>query len=258
MQHITALLHEYGIDGALNLLVPDMAEPVYYLAVPQPQATTLWQTLRQRVHHTGYWPILLGNAEEVTIFQDWLGEDTQREPPPQAQIATSLALDPHDSFQHVYTFNYGDEPEIDLPTYLQLVRGKWPAYQIPTPKLAVLSDPITHIAYESIALGLVPTTVSWQIPAFFYYGNWNGCPPTTTHCAILRYWEEQYGAEIVSAMHDTLELHVRLPPQTRDAALTLAEEQFAYCPDIVEQGVESVSALAAHLLDSPLWYFWWD
>jgi hypothetical protein len=46
-----------------------------------------------------------------------------------------------------------------------------------------------------------------------------------------------------------------VPVATIRAATGLSR---AYCPDIVEQGVESVSALAAHLLDSPLWYFWWD
>jgi hypothetical protein len=28
--------------------------------------------------------------------------------------------------------------------------------------------------------------------------------------------------------------------------------------DIVDQGCESISNLAATLLNSPYWYFWWD
>ena len=48
------------------------------------------------------------------------------------------------------------------------------------------------------------------------------------------------------------------PPADRKAALALAGEQQAYCLDIVEQGVGSTAALAATLLEAPVWYFWWD
>jgi hypothetical protein len=38
----------------------------------------------------------------------------------------------------------------------------------------------------------------------------------------------------------------------------LAQEQYAYCEDIVEQGTGSLANLAATLLDAPTWHFWWD
>jgi hypothetical protein len=38
----------------------------------------------------------------------------------------------------------------------------------------------------------------------------------------------------------------------------LAQAQYVYCPDIVDQGVESIEALAATLLGDPRWFFWWD
>jgi hypothetical protein len=44
----------------------------------------------------------------------------------------------------------------------------------------------------------------------------------------------------------------------RDAATTLAVEQFTYAYDIVEQGTQSIEALAAILLGGPMWFFWWD
>jgi hypothetical protein len=58
--------------------------------------------------------------------------------------------------------------------------------------------------------------------------------------------------------HDVLEFRVARPPTSRDAALALAESQYYYCPDIVEQGMESIEALALSLLKSKIWYFWWD
>lgn len=33
---------------------------------------------------------------------------------------------------------------------------------------------------------------------------------------------------------------------------------YALCADIVDQGTESIEALAAQLLVSNSWFFWWD
>jgi hypothetical protein len=37
-----------------------------------------------------------------------------------------------------------------------------------------------------------------------------------------------------------------------------ALEQYAYCPDLVDQGTKSLAALAATLQDAGVWYAWWD
>jgi hypothetical protein len=55
-----------------------------------------------------------------------------------------------------------------------------------------------------------------------------------------------------------LEAHVSRPPTAFDAALELAREQYAYCPDIVDQGAMTVERLAQTLENETLWYFWWD
>ena len=55
-----------------------------------------------------------------------------------------------------------------------------------------------------------------------------------------------------------MNIKVARKPETRAAALDLAREQFAYCSDIVEQGVGTLSALAASLMENDWWYFWWD
>jgi hypothetical protein len=46
----------------------------------------------------------------------------------------------------------------------------------------------------------------------------------------------------------------------RSGALRLAAEHFEYCTDRVYQSTdeETLEALAAQLLDAPVWYFWWD
>ncbi len=42
--------------------------------------------------------------------------------------------------------------------------------------------------------------------------------------------------------------------------MEVAQEQYAFCPDVVDQGGEdaTVGALADTLRQSDKWYFWWD
>jgi len=35
-------------------------------------------------------------------------------------------------------------------------------------------------------------------------------------------------------------------------------EMYSYCPDIIDQGVGTLEALAADLMAGHWWYFWWD
>lgn len=72
------------------------------------------------------------------------------------------------------------------------------------------------------------------------------------------YTHEAYGAELVSLSSDVLELQVARPPSTRAQALSLAQEHYAYCRDIVEQGCGSLAALSRVLTGGHSWYFWWD
>jgi hypothetical protein len=40
--------------------------------------------------------------------------------------------------------------------------------------------------------------------------------------------------------------------------LRLAREHYLYCNDVVDQGTNDLSTLAALLAASDWWYFWWD
>ena len=78
------------------------------------------------------------------------------------------------------------------------------------------------------------------------------------HVAAFRSWQDRYGAVPVVIRRDIIEFKVARRPATREEALALAAEMYAYCPDIVDQGVGTVPALAATLMVSDWWYFWWD
>jgi hypothetical protein len=100
---------------------------------------------------------------------------------------------------------------------------------------------------------------SEEIPSVLGWGAFNACPAPEEHVAVLRYWRQRYGAQLQAMTNDILELVVASPPRTFEDALPLARQQYAYANDIVDQGEHpTVGALAAALIDSPRWHFWWD
>ncbi|MBE5879999.1 MAG: DUF4253 domain-containing protein [Lachnospiraceae bacterium] len=113
------------------------------------------------------------------------------------------------------------------------------------------SDAFTRNGY----LVIVPVTEPWRIWAYLPYGGWNACPKVAEHMAVSKYWYEQYGAYPAALSFDTIDYAVEKPVEDLEK---LANEMGAYCFDIVEQGCETYSALAASLKNSRIWNFWWD
>jgi hypothetical protein len=109
-----------------------------------------------------------------------------------------------------------------------------------------------------VYVGLARITKPWHLPAVLKYGDWNECPEPEVHCAFHSEWHDRFGAQITGMSGDVVECMVTNPPTDREQATALAWQQYWYCADIVEQGCGSVSNLAATLIKSPYWYFWWD
>jgi Domain of unknown function (DUF4253) len=135
--------------------------------------------------------------------------------------------------------------------------GGWPSEPMGAPQLSVATE-LSGLPLSRVQLVILPTDDWTTIPAYLNWGNWNGCPAPEYHVAALRSWRDRFGAELIGLSHDVMNIRVNERPKTRDAALDLAREQYAYCSDIVDQGVETLSALAAVLMQSDWWYFWWD
>lgn len=76
--------------------------------------------------------------------------------------------------------------------------------------------------------------------------------------AVLRSWEDRFGAHLVGVGFDTLTLAVQRPPTTHEAALAVAAEHYAICPDNISQGIGSIELYARGLRAQPVWTFWWD
>lgn len=135
--------------------------------------------------------------------------------------------------------------------------GEWPEAVTPQDFSQHLNL-LTQQPLDRVQIAILPTQDPSLIPAFLNFGGWNECPDAATHVAAARYWYEKYGAEIVAITDDIIEYRVKRRPVSREAAMTLAQEQYELCSDIVLQGSGTLEPLAATLMASDWWFFWWD
>lgn len=105
-------------------------------------------------------------------------------------------------------------------------------------------------------LAYIPTSKPYEVFAWVPFGGWNECPDAEDMIKVARYWYEEYKVIPAVISHDTLEF--RAMPLEKDTAIKIAKEQYELCPDIVDQGIGTIGALAHSLTQSTVWFFWWD
>lgn len=111
---------------------------------------------------------------------------------------------------------------------------------------------------EELILTKIPVTEPWKVFAWIPFGGWNECPDTEDMVAVCKYWYDKYSAVPAVISSAELQMYVSAPINGKDEALIAAEEHYAFCNDAVDQGAGSIKALASHILNSSVWYFWWD
>jgi Domain of unknown function (DUF4253) len=236
--------------------------------VPGSAAIGSWQALRAAVTTTGHWPVVLGGEDEVERLSERLG---YADGSPANVLAAAEQLLPH-----AHAFLDAGGADRDLAGRLGLVVEDYedgelaemrdggsldeniPEDAQPIAGFTVPLDILTGKPRDVVNIALVPCREGWQVPAYLAVGGWNECPPVETQAALHRAWNERYGAEIVCVSSDVIECRVVRPPVDDVGALTLARAQYMYCKDIVDQGVDTVGALAGALRGARQWYFWWD
>lgn len=136
--------------------------------------------------------------------------------------------------------------------------GIWPKKEAAMNGLAVSLDVMSDKPLPKVHIAIIPTDDWTTIPAYLHWGGWNDCPPPEYHVAALRSWRDRYGAELIGLSHDMMNLRVVQRPKSHNEAITLAREQYVYCRETIEPPKESYSTLAAELMISDWWYFWWE
>ena len=74
--------------------------------------------------------------------------------------------------------------------------------------------------------------------------------------AVLRSWEDRFGATLMAVGYDTIDLHVTRPPIDAHDHRALAKEHTLFDPDLLSNLTFSEYAEAIETTD--VWSFWWD
>src|SRR6267143_993922 len=218
-------------------LTPELSMYIYF--VPGQRAISSWRELRTNAPGLGYWPLVLGD--------DRTYEKTKKSFEASAKFAGKRPSPPGATSAHKFFEARAEDLGDEFPT------GSWPVKPVPPHAFYLPSE-----FDKRTVIGLLPVSHSSQVLQIVNYGDWNACPPVHEHVAVHNYWNERYGAENVCLSSDILEIRANRRPANREEALALAREHYLYCKDIVEQGTGTIQELAAGLMASDAWFFWWD
>ncbi|QGK72433.1 DUF4253 domain-containing protein [Allosaccharopolyspora coralli] len=235
------------------------AQALCWISDDVPSARLL-AALRADHRRTGLWPLLVVDDDEV--YGD----------------RCTVGVVPPEPIEHVDRWNAADVMSRIWNGLCQADNDLGPAYPPETlqpfdevcPGLAMsgnlLADPdilanqqAHRFVDESTRLALVPvdrgadalTTLGWS-------GAANHVSRTAGLSAMLRSWEERFGARILRLGPDRLDVSVAAPPQEGAHAAAVAAEHWTFCPDRVLQDADGIGEYATEIRGRRTWSFWWE
>jgi hypothetical protein len=239
---------ESGVNDEVKEVIVDKGT-FSAIKVSGSEALAVLEKRRAAYLSTGEYPFLIGDADDLDRATEHLGFiDDDPNDIIQASFKVDLDRWIADLRKEAVGWEFSEE----------VMLGEWPGESREKGSVGLHKEILTGKIKMKVFVGSAKIEEPWQLPAYMKYGNWNACPAPSVHCAFFRKWQREYGAQIVGMSNDVIECKVADPPRDREAAVELAWEQFWYCEDIVYQGCETIHNLAATLLNSPYWYFWWD
>jgi hypothetical protein len=226
---------------------------------PQPGQ---WGALRAQHEQTGRWPVLLSSLSERDPGRPWAE--------PGDLFPANVRSRPGDHQPAVLLRDWWQlsvPEEAEMAETIEPFAGGWPGLAAPGVPQA---DPDQHAAavadrlatsqwLTTPRLGLIPAARGADAPAEAgWAGPANFEGDTAKISAVVRSWEDRFGARVIGIGFATLHVSVAAPPTGLDHALRVAAEHHAFCPDTVNQGTGSLQEYAESLVGADEWAFWWD
>ena len=218
-------------------------------------ALATWKTLRDRHADSGLWPVILGPDAQVVDQLTWRVSIMSEAEPGIADI--------HDVTPAPELFvQWLGDPAIDdylsdVPRHLAKLEADEAVIR---KRLEARPDEaaVRAIQGETVFIGLVPAAGGWEVPALLAWSAAEGLKiEGPEHLAVLHFWHESYGAELVALGLEQLECLVTMPPGDARGAFELAVQQYSYCPALMDNLAPAMGALAATLFGRH-WYFDWS
>lgn len=225
---------------------------------PVPAAGQQWRRLMAVHPDTGLWPLLL-----TGLYSDpnrpWHTGELEPVALPGTDAASADRV-----LARLWNSAFGGTPEdFDWGADEPSPAGPWPGLAAAPTTLA--GDPDGEAGALALELGGAGDRMIGLVPAgsggaALAACGWLGAVNHTSVAdiaVIVGSWEERFGARLVGVGFDTLDLSVAAPPTTPAAALSVAAEHYAFCPDNIG-GAEQLDEYAAALVGCRHWGFWWD
>lgn len=253
---------------------------------PVPDAARMWAALLREHPRSGLWPLLLvtlrPHGQRAARYEAMgeAGEEILRRHARRPWHAGELApvpvaaVDALDAESVLATWwdevigQDGGGPQIMLPGQ---PFEHWPGLASaslggadPADFAAALAESpgglnqLTH-RDDGVHIGLVPAADGAAALASCGWLSRRGL--VEQDAAIIRSWQNRFGARLCMASTDCLVLSVAWPPESPDHCLRVAAEHLAYEDlDLLQAGVPPITfaEYAADLSGRHVWWFWWD
>jgi Domain of unknown function (DUF4253) len=111
---------------------------------------------------------------------------------------------------------------------------------------------------RDMRIGLVPAQRQADVLACL---GWQGAVNsrlTADITAVLRSWEDRFGARLMEVGFADIRLLVSRPPCTLEGALPIAAEHVAFSEEAHGGLPPAVGEIARAIVANPFWDFWWD
>jgi hypothetical protein len=221
-----------------------ITRPAFWMS-DAPMPGELWARLRAEHPASGLWPLLLEDSA-----QPWTAG--QIAPEPVTEIGD---YDPAAFMAEVWS--EWPDPPMDIAPYGRYSPGLAAPGRLQDDPAAVADRCATELSGRPI--GLVPAERGADaLAAIGWQGARHHNPWTAPLSAVVRSWEDRFGARVVGLGFDTLDLSVAAPPTTFRHALQVAAEHATFCPEAIVQGPGTLTGHAEEIRGARMWSFRWE
>lgn len=246
-------------------------EPVAWVTRGKvPEAGRVWAALSDARPQTGLVPFLLGGMNPGPA-QPWDAGERPWDRDEFSAPVRAVQLDHLSDAALVLRDMWEGKVELEGdPEGMAYVAEDLAPLPLRFPGLAPASDqPLSQQEREAFLgslpaarIGLAPAGRPADVlPLIGWDGTVNPFGDALPVTAVLRSWEERFGATLLQVGFAWIRLLIDRPPRTLAHAQQLAAEHYVFadeCASHTGRALSRVADLAPVLLDGPLWSFWWD
>jgi uncharacterized protein DUF4253 len=230
---------------------------------PVPDVGQVWHELQAMAGETGLVPVRLAFLDRKPGHRGRPWDSGELGDP--YPLSAADEVDAAAVLHGLWDFDY--DPDDD-PREIEVLRSlpeKFPG--LAPASTDPLSDAELRAALRMMRparLGLVPAARPADVLMLVGFGGLaNRYEQPAEFTAVLRSWEERFGALLVEVGFADVRLLVTRPPRSPRAAELAAAEIYCMCDEFwpIERpgtAFRSVSEIADYIRDAPFWGLWWD